>query len=127
MTEQSRQPSGVHEYGAVFALDASAGDPRGQAGQSTGRIGGIQEDALGAGGQPHRLPRGRGHRGVAGADLAAVKLQIRPPHPDVRHAVEKLTEPGTRVGDGTSVMPMTRSAPSPATSPAMVAPDPNAT
>src|SRR5580693_10398274 len=59
MTEQSRQPSGVHENSAVFALDASAGDARDQAGQSACRIGGVKEDALGAGGQPHRLPRGR--------------------------------------------------------------------
>jgi hypothetical protein len=103
MTEQSRQPSGVHENSAVFALDASASDARDQAGQSTCRIGGVEEDALGAGSQPHRLPRGRSHRGIAGADLAVVELQVRAPHPDIRHAVKKLVEPGTRVGDGTSV------------------------
>ena len=64
MTEQSRQPSGVHENRAVVPLDASAGDARDQAGQSTRGIGGVEEDALGAGRQPHRLPGGRGHRGV---------------------------------------------------------------
>lgn len=91
MTEQSRQPSGVHENSAVFALDASAGDARDQAGQSTCRIGGVEEDALGAGGQPHRLPRGRSQRGIADADLAVVELQVRGRHdcrlptPDAAH------------------------------------------
>ena len=51
MTEQSGQPSGVHENSAIFALDASAGDARDQAGQSTCRKGRVEEDALGAGGQ----------------------------------------------------------------------------
>ena len=71
--------------------------------QSTRRIGGVEEDALGAGGQPHRLPRGRSHHGIARADLAVVELQVRTPHPDIRHAVEKLVEPGPRVGHGTGV------------------------
>jgi hypothetical protein len=103
MSEQSRQPSGVQENSAIFALDAPAGDVRDQAGQSTCCIGGVEEDAPGAGGQPHYFPRGRSQRGIAGADLAVVELQVRAPHPDVRHAVEKLAEPGIRVGDGTSV------------------------
>src|SRR5579862_4487877 len=103
MSEQSWQSYGVQENGAVVALDAAAGDVRDQAGQSTCRIGGVEEDALRAGGQPHRLPRGRSQRGIAGADLAVVELQVRAPHPDVRHAVEKLAEPGIRIGDGTSV------------------------
>ena len=76
---------------------------RDQAGHCPCGIGGVQEDALGAGGQPHRLPRGRSHRGIAGADLAVVELQVRAPHPHIRHAVEKLVEPGTRVGHGASI------------------------
>jgi hypothetical protein len=54
------------------ALDASVGDARDQTRQGPGRVGRVEEDALGAGRQLHRVGCRQRERGVAGTDLAAV-------------------------------------------------------
>jgi hypothetical protein len=51
MAEKSRQPARVQEDGAVFGFNASVGDAGNQTSQGTTGIGGIEENALGAGGE----------------------------------------------------------------------------
>ena len=103
MAEQAGQSSGVQEHGAVPVPDAPVGDAGDQPGQGPRRVGGIEEDALGTRGEPHRRGGIRRQRRVPGTHLVTVDPQIRPADGHTRHAIEELVQRGTRVGHGTGV------------------------
>ena len=127
MTEQPRQPAGVQENGTVPRLDPPVGDESAQPGQRPRRVGGVEEDALGAGGQPHRHGGTRGQRGVTSAHLTTVDLQPVLQYVPAGHSVEKLIQCGARVGDGAGVNANDPVRTEAATRPAIVPPEPNAT
>ena len=88
VAEQAGQPPGMHENRALPGPDAPVGDAGDQPGQGARGVGGVEEDALGAGGQPHRRGGTRGQRGVTSAHLIPVDLQPGSWHMPAGHSVE---------------------------------------